>query len=524
MGRRFARRLLPGLLVWAGGCRIDTGGPGGPPLSLLDLTTAQQAAKAPGPPRPVDPAAPSGGKGSLPQRLEVPAEIPGADSPPLQVPPPDPARKAERDRVIAELYANLAPLPADPVPTQGTRVDLAELQRRAMALHPTVRQATAAVESARGNAIQVGLPPNPSFGFEADTVGSGGTAGQQGAKYEQLIKTAGKLKLAQAAALVDVVNAQVALRRTQIDLATQVRSGYYAVLVAEENLRLAHALSRFAEAMYRVQVDQVRGGQSAAYEPLAMRALAEQARLTLTQARNRYTGAWRQLAAAVGQPDLTPSPLTGSAYMEEPELDYETLRAHILANHTDLLTAANTVIKARHTLRLAQVTPIPDVALKLVVQKDYTTPPFATTANIELGVPIPVWDRNQGGIKQANADLAKAIDDIPRARLDLLTKLADAMERYQTNRQLVDGYLQHILPDQVRAYRGVVQRNQNEPDRASFGDIVTAQQQLNTFLSTYLTALQAQWQAVVDLAALAQMDDLYAPLGSTIVPCGPVAQ
>src|SRR5581483_6112403 len=60
-----------------------------------------------------------------------------------------------------------------------------------------------------------------------------------------------------------------------------------------------------------------------------------------------------------------------------------------------------------------------------------------------------------------------------------------------------------------RAYRGVVQRSQQEPDRASFGDIVTAQQQLNNYLTTYLQALQAQWQAAVDLAALAQLDDLY---------------
>src|SRR5581483_935413 len=154
------------------------------------------------------------------------------------------------------------------------------------------RQAASAVESARGAALQAGLPPNPSFGFEADTIGSGGTAGQQGVKYEQLIKTGGKLRLAQAAALVDVVNAQVALRRAQIDLATQVRTAYFGALVAEENLRLNFALTRFADAMYRVQVDQVRGGQSAAYEPLAMRALAEQARLGLVQARNRYESAW----------------------------------------------------------------------------------------------------------------------------------------------------------------------------------------------------------------------------------------
>ena len=95
-----------------------------------------------------------------------------------------------------------------------------------------------------------------------------------------------------------------------------------------------------------------------------------------------------------------------------------------------------------------------------MVQKDYTTPPFYTTANVEIGVPIPMWDRNQGAIKQAGADLSHAIDDIPRPRLDLLNKLADAMERYRTNRAQVDVYLKQILPDRVRAYRGLVQQTQ----------------------------------------------------------------
>jgi hypothetical protein len=54
-----------------------------------------------------------------------------------------------------------------------------------------------------------------------------------------------------------------------------------------------------------------------------------------------------------------------------------------------------------------------------------------------------------------------------------------------------------------------VQRNQQEPDKAQFNDIVTAQLQLNSYLTTYLAALSAQWQAAVDLGALAQLDDLY---------------
>ena len=392
--------------------------------------------------------------------------------------------------MLRQLYDTLGAIPDDPVPTSGARLELPGLQWEAAANHPAIRVATAAVESARGAALQAGLPPNPSFGFEGDSIAQGGTAGMLGGKIEQMIKTAGKLRLAQSAALIDVVNAEVALRRTQIDLATQVRSAYFGILVAEENLRLSHALSRFAEAMFRVQVDQVRAGQAAPFEPLTMRALTEQARVVLAQSRNRYQAAWRQLGAAVGRPDLQPTALAGFAAMGEPMLDYDAVRQRMLECHTDLVTAANTVNKTRYNLSLARVTPIPDVNLKLVVQKDHTTPPFATTTNVEIGLPIPVWDRNQGGIRQAEAEVSKAVEDIPRIRLDLLAKLADANERYLTNRQTVDTYLLRILPDQVRAYRGVVQRSQQEPDRATFGDIVTAQQQLNAYLTAYLAALR----------------------------------
>jgi cobalt-zinc-cadmium efflux system outer membrane protein len=504
------------LLTWgllgltaAGGCRVNPlSGPfSSLPSEPLDLNIVAKTSQSPPPPRPTALREPSGR--SLPQRLDVPPEIPGSGILPFQLPPADPEHRVERDRILKELFESVPDLPNDPVPTTGPVLELSDLQREALANHPALRSAAAAVDSARGAAIQAGLPPNPVFGFEADTIGSGSTAGQQGAKYEQLIKTAGKLKLAQAAALVDVINAQVAYRRAEIDVATQIRSAYFSVLVAEESLRLTHALSRFAEAMFRVQVDQTKAGQAAAYEPIALRALVGQARVTLSQAQNHYAAAWRQLAAAIGQPDLPVGRIAGFAAMGEPELPYDAIRDRMLCVHTDLVTAANTVIRNRYLLTRAKNLPIPDVNLKVVVQKDFTTPPFATIANVEVGVPIPVWDRNQGGIQQASADVSKALEDIPRAKLDLLAKLADATERYQTNRQIVDTFLLHVLPDQVRAYRGIVQRSQQEPDRASFGDIVTAQQQLNTFLATYLQALQAQWQAAVDLAALGQLDDIY---------------
>jgi cobalt-zinc-cadmium efflux system outer membrane protein len=495
-----------GLAILAG-CMTSSPPAEGLLIRPLDVTASQVAEETKPPPRP-ESASPRAPGQPLPQRLRVPPNLPGAEVPPLQMPSRDADRPAF-EKALAEMFPAAPALPADLVPTEGPVLNLTELQQQMLAVHPSLRQAAADVEAARGAALQAGLPPNPVFGFEADTVGSGRTAGQQGAKYEQLIKTAGKLRLAQASAMIDLLIAEVNLRRAQYDLITQVRGTYFAVLVAQEQLRVAHLVARLTEESYRVQVDQLRGGQAAPYEPAQLRALATQARAALSQAENRYRSAWRQLAAAVGRPDLPPARLAGSGIMAAPAFDYELIRARMLEVHTDLRNAANGVARARTQLRLAEVTPFPDVNVKVVVQKDFSAPPFATTANVEIGVPTPVWDRNQGGIQQAQGQLGRALEEARRVELNLLTNLADAIERYETNRQFVELYRNQILPDQVRAYRGVVQRYQQQPEAVNYNDIITTQQTLVTSLANYLQALAAQWQAVADLAALAQLDDLY---------------
>jgi cobalt-zinc-cadmium efflux system outer membrane protein len=151
------------------------------------------------------------------------------------------------------------------------------------------------------------------------------------------------------------------------------------------------------------------------------------------------------------------------------------------------------------------------VSLKVVVQKDFSTPPFYTSANVEVGVPVPVWDRNQGNIQQARAQLARAVEEAQRARLELLGRLAEAQQRFDANRRLVEDYRKQVLPDQARAYRGTLQAYQLEPDKVDFDVVLAAQQLFFTSLTNYLTALGAQWQAAVDLVALGQWDDLYPP-------------
>ena len=292
-----------------------------------------------------------------PRRLEIPKGLPGADAPPIVLP----ENREERDRFLKTFYPPIPPLPPEPLPApgpEGKPLSLCDLQRLAETYSPVIKNAEAAIEAMHGAAYDVGQYPNPSAGFEYDTVQTIG--GYPGGYFDQLIKTGGKLALQQAAAIMDVLNAKLALRRAKSDLRYQVRGFYFAVLVARANAQASEALYRFAEEIYRVQVSLLQGGFAAAYEPMQLRPLVLQAQLNAFQARNQYRASWRQLAAALGLPDMPPSELEGTATMPVPVFLYEEVEGS-LSNHTDVLTAHVSLQKAKYNLKFQRVQPMPDV-------------------------------------------------------------------------------------------------------------------------------------------------------------------
>lgn len=450
---------------------------------------------------------------AAPQPLEIPRAIPGSAAPPIRLPPVEPGEsEAQRHTAIRQLFAELAQIEpvAGPPPTPDhPPLALQELQCLAITRSPLIRQAAADADAARGAMIQAGAYPNPHLAYEADNINTGRTAGYQGGNIGQTIVTGGKLKLAKAAAGVDLENAELALRRARFDLATQVRANYFAVLVALERVKVNSALVQFADRVYHLQVTRVQAGQAAPYEPLQLRVLAVQAQGQLLQTNHEYEAAWRRLAATLNCPGMPPAALVGQADAPLPQITYDAACQRILAVHTDLVAAQNAVAKARYQLRLARIIPrVPNLDTSTVIEHDFTTPPFGTTINLQIGAPIPVFDTNRGNIIAAEAALVRAGSEYDRTRNELLASLADIFARYQTAATTFQLYRGGILADQVRAYRGVYRRYQVDPD-ADFNDVLTAQQTLAGTISTYVQLLGDQWQAAVDLAGLLQIDDLF---------------
>jgi cobalt-zinc-cadmium efflux system outer membrane protein len=190
-----------------------------------------------------------------------------------------------------------------------------------------------------------------------------------------------------------------------------------------------------------------------------------------------------------------------------PYYEYDTVLAHILRSHTDVLTARNGLEKARYNLQFAQVTPVPDVEVRADLWREFTVPPFNNFHTVSVSVPLPVWDQNRGNIRAAAAGLVRASEEPHRVEVTLTNGLATAYASYKTNLDAVEYYRRDILPDQVRYYRGVFERRKIDIT-APFGDLVQAQQTLTATVTAYLGVLGQLWTSVATVADFLQTDDL----------------
>jgi cobalt-zinc-cadmium efflux system outer membrane protein len=464
----------------------------------LDASDEDGSLQSSSPPRSI-------GEKRLP--LDIPKDLPGAEARQIDL-----ALGAERrSEEIEQIFGTLPEVNQTQVSNSpnGLHYSLSDLQALAFSTNPVLIQAEAQVTAMRGAAIQAGLHPNPILGYEADTVGSGGTPNYHGGYVNTVIKTPGKLDLAEGVANADVWNAELMRKKTHIELITQVRGAYFAALIARENVKIAEALVAFTDSVYRNQVEQLKGGLVSASEPVQLRALAVQARTALAQARNRYDAAWRQLAAIVGTPELPPGYLEGVSDVPLDAINYNSALTYMFANHTDLDAARNSEMQARTNLRLQELNVTPDLQFYMALQKDYTTGPvYRATYNMQIGVPVPIFDRNQGNIMNAQGTLLKSAHEASRLKNDLANRLADSIERYENARNLTTLYRGHILPDQARAFRGLYDRYQQQPDVVGFVDVVNAQQTLLNSINVYISTLSLRWAALTDIGALLQIDSL----------------
>ncbi len=362
--------------------------------------------------------------------------------------------------------------PIEELSQEPAPLTLAAVESLACQNNPTLLQAQAQVQGTLGKAIQAGLWPNPTLIYSAEQIGVGGTAGEfHGSLVRQRIVTAHKLDLSREKYVARTRTAQWVALQQQYRVLNDVRMHYFRARGRQELVGVQQDLLKNAEDRLVTFREMHNVGQATRAEVHMANVQLQQQRLNLLMAENDFRQSIEELAAMTGV-ELAASSLQTPLAGELALIDWDDAVYRLLKESPQIAAARSKLEADRITIRREIAEPVPDIVVEGGAGYNFAEKETVGMAAVMLEV--PVFDWNQGTIRQAEADYARQEGELRRTELLLRQQLAQQYRNYLTAVQHVRNYEQVILPEAQAAYDLRLQGY--EADRAPWTDVLAAEQ------------------------------------------------
>jgi cobalt-zinc-cadmium efflux system outer membrane protein len=379
---------------------------------------------------------------------------------------------------------------------------LEALSDLALSSNASIREAWAQVRSARGTAVQVGLYPNPTFNASSPQLA--GSDSQWNGFLTQEFVTKGKLRISRTAAMRAAQQAELQYTRRRFDVLTNVRTQFYSALIAQERREVLRNLLTIASASRESAEKLERAGYGTRTDTLLLRIEQDRSQLALDNGETQLRSAYQQLAATVGMPELVVSAVTADLKAPLPDFEYEALRQGVVTQNALAQVAQLEISRSRILLQRAIVEPFPNVIAMGGYQRQIGVDPVLNQGIFQVTVPLPLWNRNQGNIAAAQANVTAASQQYGRVQNDLSLRTAQALAEYHASVQQVERYEKEILPRAEELLHISLQGY--SAGEFDFLRLLAAQRTLLDSNLMYVNAQETRWLAAAQIAGLLQSD------------------
>ncbi|HEY6401037.1 MAG TPA: TolC family protein [Blastocatellia bacterium] len=445
------------------------------------------------------------------------------------------ARASRKNAIVVILCAFLIIAPASqlsinasPRQTAEEALRLEDLERMALRNNPTVAQAEAAVRAAEGRRVQAGLMPNPVIGYAGEELNTR-AFDQKSEHYifaEQEVPLGGKLKKSRDIFVKERAQAQAEAAAQRQRVLNAVRALYYEALGAQLLVETRGELAKLASKAVEVTGELFNTGAADRPDTLQIQVEARRARLDLVMAENERDQIWRQIAAVVGDPFLKPARLAGDLEQGLPALELDQLLGAVVRESPEVKSAQIGIERARASLTRARAEPTPNLFLRGGMGHSSelleTVPPqplgrrSGPEAFVEVGLRIPLFNRNQGAIAAASAELEFAERELRRVELSLRARTASAFRAYQNALTVATEYRDQIVPRSRQAYDLYLASFKQMA--ASYPQALIAQRTYFQTQAEYVRALVDVWGNAIQLQGFMLTGALDAPGGPNVMP------
>lgn len=438
---------------------------------------------------------------------------PGSQSPDIRTTmtlqePENPGHQTGSNLPAPELLKDVMGRPA---------MGLNDFETLADANNPTLKQADTLVRRSQEQARQAGLYPNPSAGYQGEEIRGGSFGGgEQGGFVQQSIVLGGKLGLRRNVFEQEKKSDQIGVEEQTYRVHGDIQQAFYDALTAQATVQLRRQLLGVAlDAVETVhQLSNV--GQADAPDILQTEVEAEQAKVDYVTAQRQYLQAFRILASLAGKADLSVSPLRGELEAA-PDLNADQMVDSIVADSPTVKRAQQEASVAQARLKSARRESVPDLQLR--AGEDYSFEQLENSQSAvgpqtfaTAGVSIPLWNRNQGNIEAAKAEIERANEGVAREQLSLRQQASQLAQSYASAKFEADRYKTQLIPRATRAYELYLNKYQNMAQ--AYPQVLVSQRTLFQLRIGYLMALHEVWRNAIALQNYTLTGGLDTPMSS----------
>lgn len=367
----------------------------------------------------------------------------------------------------------------------------------AAAESPRLARLAADVEAAEAGLVAASTYPyNPVLEVEAaDRDGSDGSSTtDRGARVSQRIELAGQRGKRRAAAEADLEAARAAFEQGRVEVLGDVALGFVRAVHRRELLAIEGTEAALARAFASLVERRLDAGSATAVDLALAQAGLARAERGLALAEGAYRGTQARLAERVGRPDAALVVPVGDLppLPEPPGLEASVARA--IGRRGDLAAADAAVEAAEAQRRLARSLRYPDLTVGARAGREEGD----DLVGIGVALPLPLFDRNQGGVAEVEAELSAARSDRAQAELAVRGEVVAAHERFAAalqGRRLTEGLGVTSLEEGL----ALLERS-FEAGKIGSAELLVYRRELVEGRRQAVEALAEAWEAAVELA------------------------
>lgn len=352
------------------------------------------------------------------------------------------------------------------------------------------------IDQAKGQQITAALFPNPyltvgTLSAYTQTNGRLQTlekSGQVATQVQQLFEMAGKRGFRIESAAFGAKTAEASFEDTIRQLSFTVKDAYYRVQLAQRRLALAEEnRDRFARIL-EVNTIRFKKGYIAEVDLIRIRLQVVDFQSQVIQAIQDAENARADLRVLLNLRPIVELVLTTEMDYRRFEPDVNALRIVALESRADIRVKRLTQAQRMADLKLAQANKYPDVTIGggYAIQGQFG-PDNPQQVMLNVGVPLPLFNRNQGGIVQAEVAVQQAEVDLRKTLIQVENDVDVAYINVVQSRRLVEAYRAGVLED-ARSTLTIVERAY-ERGGATILDLLDAARTSRAIQQSYIEAL-----------------------------------